>query len=315
MLSNVIATDSGFIAVGYRLLPTGKNQSLAVSSSNGRDWAVVPAEGDGLGFIRFGNGTVVVQTNVSEKTGFLVGPPGGTWQFLQRDQVANALLFGNGVFLYISDGAVSWVSADGVDWSGPNSTGGTPYGFADEHFFAYAIEATPPFIQIVLRTSTDGVSWSDRKPLSTGFIPTALADVGNETLLLGRMQCGADVCSQVMQSLPRGTTESWAPTTEPTPWADATGLTPKLIAASETRAVVITSAEDYGSSHSWTMALPRSSESWQSADFPADWHLYDIAYGNGLFVVVGARGEELSVTTVLATSTDGVDWQERSIPR
>jgi hypothetical protein len=312
-LFQVVATDSGFITVGYQPLPGG-DQSLAASSSNGRDWTAIAVEGNQLGSVKFGNGIVVVEASLPDKTGFLVGPPNGPWQFQRRDNNIGPLLFGNGLFFTTPvDAGGNYVSADGVHWSWGTGTSSGPYCFADGHFFAWDIVPPPPgILRFAARTSTDGVTWSDQKPLSSNLLPTAASAVGNEILVLGRTgSCGTDFCSPEMLSLPRGT-DPWAPTAETAPWADPR-LFPKAIVATDARVVVVTSAEDDSSPQIWTTALPRSSASWQSVEMPADWHIFDLTYGAGVFVVVGARGQELNVTALIATSTDGLNWQEASI--
>jgi hypothetical protein len=63
----------------------------------------------------------------------------------------------------------------------------------------------------------------------------------------------------------------------------------------------------------WTTAIPRGSAAWQSADIPVDWYLSDIAYRDGLFVAVGQRLQGANLFPVIATSSDGVKWEQATV--
>jgi hypothetical protein len=73
--------------------------------------------------------------------------------------------------------------------------------------------------------------------------------------------------------------------------------------------VITTIKDDSTTSQIWTTSLPRGSASWQKADIPSEWQLFDIAHDAGLFVVVGQQLKG-HLIPVLATSTDAINWQE-----
>lgn len=308
-LGSVVATDTGWIAVGYQPTLTSPSRSLAFTSNNGRDWTVIDAPGEGLGPVGFGNGTVVAASRISDKAGFVVRPPGGTWQFHQTDMNINTLLFGNGVFLATFDSiAGSFVSTDGVDWSRWFLPVDPEITFADGRFFSVMWD--PQVMGTRVRVSTDGIEWSEPQPLPAWIeqFPSPLATAGDEVLGAGYKSCDATFCSKVIVSFSRGT-ETRAPSVFPAPWVNNPAAYVLGIAASATRVGILIDAP----MQIWTTAIPRRSEAWQRADIPEDWDLRDIAYHDGLFVAVGQRRQGANLFPVIATSTDSVSWQQAAI--
>jgi hypothetical protein len=112
----------------------------------------------------YGNGTVVAESRVSGKSGYMVGPPGGPWEFHAADTEVVVLMFGNGAFhATLEGGSGNGVPSD-VPMRGAWETRGNlpnreywDIGYSSGTFVIVGSRDGGPLVV----TSSDGLNWQE----------------------------------------------------------------------------------------------------------------------------------------------------------
>ncbi len=291
VLCSIAHADGGWVAAGT------SNGPLILSSFDAVNWQreMIPEDGGGIFDVAFANGVVVAVGSGGGSNSTIYVHESHGWLAQAFPQNLEQVISGNGLFLVgagVEPGSA--VSSDGLTWTSAQGPSSGRFAFDGDRFVAIRGNSWV--------TSTHGSSWLDGGASATSSL-YELARVGNQLLGFGLSAVG-----EVQQIVATAGSDLSASTVAPVTWSDRTfdlspsGLGRALsIASGSSRVVVVTPTVIHVTS------LPIGDAGWVDINVKSrGWALADIAWGDGIFVVVGSA----DAGALLATSPDGIHWQE-----
>jgi hypothetical protein len=272
-ISDVTFGNDTFLAVGISIF----------GSANGLDWSQINSGTTSvLNKITYDGSYAAVGDDGS----IITSDNGSAW-VVQSSGTTNDLYgitFGNNIIIAVGDGGIILSSSDGKTWI-EVSKGRIPA-------FIQIVYEKDKFVAVgsagTILTSADGKNWVQ----SHSGVDSDLSGVsfGNGTFVAVGKYKECSFCSPSNTILVSSDGISWSKVSGP----DTIDSYRKISYGNNTFVALASSA----------VIISNDGITWKR--IPLEWdYLYDIKFGNGTFVIVGAYG-------LILTSTDGVNWTQRT---
>jgi hypothetical protein len=279
-LRGITYANGVFVAVGFdeNLRNDFKESATIFTSTDGRHWERMPTGSrHPLYGVAYGNGRFVA-------VGFgavASSSDGVTWNDTLIGATYFNVTFGNGIFVATGWGTIA-TSSDGVTWEPQSLSEGEPLygaGFANGTFIVAGKEC-------YLFASSDGMQWTGGKRAGIRSNLNEVAYGGGIFVAVGS--------DGMLTSLDGGV--SWQQIPEYRRYSSAVAFGKGVFVVVTEGGPILTSPDGVH----WT---PISFDKYVS--------LHDVAYGNGMFVAVGAY--ILGGYDLFLTSVDGLTWAETKL--
>lgn len=285
VINTINASITGLTEVAFgggRFVGVKESSTIAGASTDGVTWTLgtLPASLNWVG-LAYGNGIFV--TLASGSSFAYTSTDGITWatRTLPGANAWVGVAYGNGLFLVIDNNGVAASSADGINWAytggviNPASTFYSILGFGNGRFHAGA--------RAVASLTTDGVTWTSR---GTGASTNTWSGIvyGEDRLVYMALSAGASAVYtdagvlSALITIPTSTT-----------W--------KRITYGNKYFVAVTNIDS-------RVAVSLNGLSWELTELPGGMSFSAIAYGIGMFVLVGPSNIVVMTTLPLTAITD-----------